>query len=89
MRQRSTEVIRFIYGQTQGSLPIIGVGGIFTADHAWEKMTAGASLLQLYTGWIYKGPWIIPNILRGLLEKLETHNLNHISEAIGMANKHN
>ncbi|ACB00176.1 MULTISPECIES: quinone-dependent dihydroorotate dehydrogenase [unclassified Picosynechococcus] len=89
VRQRSTEVIRFIYGQTQGSLPIIGVGGIFTADHAWEKMTAGASLLQLYTGWIYKGPWIIPNILRGLLEKLETHNLNHISEAIGMANKHN
>ncbi|WP_030008225.1 quinone-dependent dihydroorotate dehydrogenase [Picosynechococcus sp. NKBG042902] len=89
VRQRSTEVIRFIYEQTQGSLPIIGVGGIFTADHAWEKITAGASLLQLYTGWIYKGPWIIPNILRGLLEKLETHNLNHISEAIGMANKHN
>ncbi len=89
VRQRSTEVIRFIYEQTQGSLPIIGVGGIFTADHAWEKITAGASLLQLYTGWIYKGPWIIPNILRGLLEKLETHNLNHISEAIGMTNLHN
>jgi dihydroorotate dehydrogenase len=84
VRQRSTEVIRFIYEQTQGSLPIIGVGGIFTADHAWEKITAGASLLQLYTGWIYEGPWIVPNILRGLLAKLEAHNLSHISEAIAL-----
>ncbi|MBV5261950.1 quinone-dependent dihydroorotate dehydrogenase [Synechococcus moorigangaii CMS01] len=84
VRQRSTEVIRFIYQQTQGRLPIIGVGGIFTADHAWEKITAGASLLQLYTGWIYEGPWIVPNILRGLLQKLEAHHLSHISEAIGL-----
>ena len=84
VRQRSTEVIRFIYEQTQGSLPIIGVGGIFTADHAWEKITAGASLLQLYTGWIYEGPWVIPNILKGLLTKLEEHNLQHISEAIAL-----
>lgn len=84
VRQRSTEVIRFIYEQTQGTLPIIGVGGIFTADHAWEKITAGASLLQLYTGWIYEGPWIIPNILKGLLAKLAAHNLTHISEAIAL-----
>lgn len=84
VRQRSTEVIRFIYEQTQGSLPIIGVGGIFTADHAWEKITAGASLLQLYTGWIYEGPWIVPNILKGLLAKLDDHNLTHISEAIAL-----
>ncbi|HEY9862009.1 MAG TPA: quinone-dependent dihydroorotate dehydrogenase, partial [Candidatus Obscuribacterales bacterium] len=49
VRQRSTEVIRFIYQQTQGQLPIIGVGGIFTAEDAWEKITAGASLVQVYT----------------------------------------
>ncbi len=84
IRQRSTEVIRFIYQQTHGTLPIIGVGGIFTAEDAWEKITAGASLLQLYTGWIYEGPWIIPNILNGLLAKLEAYNLNHIHEAIAL-----
>ncbi|MGB2924664.1 MAG: quinone-dependent dihydroorotate dehydrogenase [Limnothrix sp.] len=89
VRQRSTDVIHFIYEQTQGALPIIGVGGIFTADHAWEKLTAGASLLQLYTGWIYEGPWIIPNILKGLLAKLEAHNLSHISEAIALDHRQN
>ena len=47
LRQRSTDIIRFIYQKTNGTLPIIGVGGIFTADDAWEKITAGASLLQL------------------------------------------
>lgn len=84
VRQRSTEVIRFIYEKTEGTLPIIGVGGIFLAEHAWEKITAGATILQLYTGWIYEGPWIIPNVLKGLLAKLDEHNLNHISEAIAL-----
>ncbi|WP_009543958.1 quinone-dependent dihydroorotate dehydrogenase [Crocosphaera subtropica] len=84
IRQRSTEVIRFIYEQTQGTLPIIGVGGIFTAEDAWEKITSGASLLQLYTGWIYQGPWCISNINRGLVRKLEKYKLSHISEAVGM-----
>ena len=83
IRTRSTEVIRFIYQQTQGKLPIIGVGGIFTAEDAWEKITAGASLLQLYTGWIYQGPWLIPQLLQGLIDKLEKHGYNHISEAVG------
>ena len=84
VRQRSTEIIRFIYEKTEGQLPIIGVGGIFTAEHAWEKITAGATILQLYTGWIYEGPWIIPNVLNGLLAKLDEHNLSHISEAIAL-----
>ena len=84
IRNRSTEVIRFIYEQTEGSLPIIGVGGIFTAEDAWEKITAGASLLQLYTGWIYQGPWCIPDIAKGLINRLEKYKLSHISEAVGM-----
>jgi dihydroorotate dehydrogenase len=83
IRKRSTDVIRFIYEQTQGTLPIIGVGGIFTAEDAWEKITAGASLLQLYTGWIYQGPWCIPDITKGLVHKLEEHKLSHISQAVG------
>ncbi|NET85422.1 MAG: quinone-dependent dihydroorotate dehydrogenase [Moorea sp. SIO1F2] len=83
LRQRSTEVIRFIWQETQGTLPIIGVGGIFTAEDAWEKITAGASLIQVYTGWIYNGPWMVRQILQGLLQKLEERGMSSISEAVG------
>lgn len=83
LRDRSTEVIRFIWKQTQGQLPIIGVGGIFTAEDAWEKITAGASLVQVYTGWIYEGPFMVRRILTSLLHKLEQTGLNCISEAVG------
>jgi dihydroorotate dehydrogenase len=86
VRQKSTEVIRFIHQQTGGSLPIIGVGGIFTADDAWEKITAGASLVQVYTGWTYNGPWMVDRVLTGLLAKLEARGLASISEAIGIGN---
>jgi dihydroorotate dehydrogenase len=84
VRDRSTEVIRFIWKETQGTLPIIGVGGIFTAEDAWEKITAGASLIQVYTGWIYEGPWMVRRILQGLLQKLDERGLGSISEAIGL-----
>lgn len=83
VRQRSTEVIRFIYQQTQGKLPIIGVGGIFTAEDAWEKITAGASLIQVYTGWVYEGPWMVRRILSGLQQKLKEKELTSIAEAVG------
>ena len=84
VKQRATEIIRFIYRETEGKLPIIGVGGIFNADDAWEKIIAGASLLQVYTGWVYEGPWMVSNVLSGLLAKLEEKGLNNISEAIGI-----
>jgi dihydroorotate dehydrogenase len=87
LRQRSTEVIQFIHQQTQGQIPIIGVGGIFTAEDAWEKITAGASLIQVYTGWIYEGPMMVRRILAGLLTKLEENGLNYISEAVGIGNR--
>lgn len=80
---RSTEIIRFIAAQTQGKMPIIGVGGIFSPEDAWEKITAGASLIQVYTGWIYEGPFIVRRILQGLLSKLEENGLNSISQAVG------
>lgn len=83
VRDRSTEIIRFIWKQTQGQMPIIGVGGIFTPEDAWEKITAGASLVQVYTGWIYEGPWMVSRILTGLLQKLKERGLVSISEAVG------
>lgn len=85
VRDRSTEVIRFVWQQTKGQLPIIGVGGIFTAEDAWEKITAGASLVQVYTGWIYEGPSMVSRILSGLLQKLEERNLSCISQAVGIS----
>jgi dihydroorotate dehydrogenase len=85
VRDRSTEIIRYIYQQTQGQMPIIGVGGIFTAEDAWEKITAGACLVQTYTGWIYEGPMMVRRILAGLLTKLEENGLTSISQAIGIS----
>ncbi|MEC4986295.1 MAG: quinone-dependent dihydroorotate dehydrogenase [Oscillatoria sp. PMC 1068.18] len=86
LQKRSTEVIRFIFQQTNGKLPIIGVGGIFSAEDAWEKITAGASLVQIYTGFVYEGPWIVKSILSGLLQQLEKHDLTSISQAVGISN---
>ena len=83
VRERSTEIIRFIYRETKGKLPIIGVGGIFTAEDAWAKIIAGASLLQVYTGWVYQGPWMVKDVLAGILTKLDAAGMTHISEAIG------
>ena len=83
VRDRSTAVIRYIYRETGGSLPIIGVGGIFTAEDAWEKITAGASLIQVYTGWVYEGPGMVKKILQGLVKKLDENGLGSIREAVG------
>jgi dihydroorotate dehydrogenase len=67
LRQRSTEVIRFLSSQSNNAFPIIGVGGIHTPEDALEKLEAGASLVQLYTGFIYEGPKLIKAINQSLL----------------------
>lgn len=87
VRDRSTEVIRFIWQHTNGKLPIVGVGGVFNADDAWEKITAGASLVQVYTGWVYEGPGMVRRILQGLVQKLDEHGMTCLKDAIGFANK--
>lgn len=84
LRDRSTEIIRHLYKQTRGSVPIIGVGGIFSAADAWEKLTAGACLLQLYTGLVFEGPWIVREIVGGLLNLLEENGLEYLSKAVGL-----
>ncbi len=80
---RSTECVRHIYAQTGGKLPIIGVGGIFDANDAWEKILAGASLLQLYTGLVYRGPGVVKEIVDGLRAKLTQNGFANLSEAVG------
>ena len=68
LRERATEVIRYIHDASKGQIPIIGVGGIHSAEDAIEKLEAGASLVQLYTGFIYEGPGIVKKINEALLQ---------------------
>jgi dihydroorotate dehydrogenase len=83
LKTRSTEVVRHLYRQTRGSLPIIGVGGIFDAADAWEKIAAGASLVQVYTGLVYEGPTISRDIVTKLIERLETRGIGRLRQAVG------
>lgn len=69
LRERSTEVIRFLSEKSNKAFPIIGVGGIHSAEDAIEKLDAGASLLQLYTGFIYEGPALVKQINKAILKK--------------------
>jgi dihydroorotate dehydrogenase len=85
LRQRSTEVVRYLYRRAQGRIPIIGVGGIFSADDAYEKICAGASLVQLYTGLIYRGPGLPRRINAGLVRLLQRDGWTHVAEAVGSA----
>jgi len=78
-----TRFISHIYRNTGGRLPIIGVGGIFDAYDAYEKIKAGANAVQIYTGWIYEGPGAVKRINKGLLRLLERDGLKHIAEAVG------
>ena len=86
LRNRSTQVISHIYRHTKGKLPIIGVGGIFNTDDAWEKITAGASLLQIYTGLVYEGPSIAADIVRGLIKRMEQEGVKNLKDLIGASN---
>jgi dihydroorotate dehydrogenase len=82
-----TSFVSHIYRVTRDRLPIIGVGGIFNADDAYDKIMAGANAVQIYTGWIYEGPGAVRRINRGLLKLLERDGFKHISEAVGVASK--
>ena len=83
LRARSTEVVRHLYRQSQGRVPIIGVGGIFSAADAWEKITAGASLVQVYTGMVFEGPGIARRIVTGLAERVLQAGFKDLRQAIG------
>ncbi|MBU6399558.1 MAG: quinone-dependent dihydroorotate dehydrogenase [Verrucomicrobia bacterium] len=85
LRARSTELIRHLYRQTRGVPPIIGVGGIFSAADAWEKITAGAVLVQLYTGLVFEGPAVVREIVSGLRARLAEAGFARLEQAVGTA----
>jgi dihydroorotate dehydrogenase len=84
LRWRANDVCRRVYRRTSGRVPIVGVGGIFTAEDAYERIRSGASLVQIYTALVYDGPGTFARINRGLLRLLERDRLSHISEAVGL-----
>jgi len=83
LQQISTNKIKKFYKQLNGKIPIIGVGGINSGKSAYEKIVAGASLLQLYTGLVYKGPAVVKEIKRELIQILKAERINNIKDAIG------
>ena len=83
LQRISTNIIKKFYKQLKGKIPIIGVGGINSGKSAYEKIIAGASLLQLYTGLVYKGPLLVKNIKKELIQILKNEGLNNITEAVG------
>jgi len=85
LRKRSTEVISRVFKASGGRLTVVGVGGIFTPEDAFEKVLAGASLLQAYTGFVYKGPMFAKHINEGLGRLLREEGYSHIDEAVGTA----
>jgi dihydroorotate dehydrogenase len=86
LRSRAQELVARIYSRTQGTLPIIGVGGIMTPLDAWERIRAGANLVQLYTGMIYEGPGLVRRINKGILKFLDRDGFKTIAEAVGSEN---
>lgn len=84
--QRSTEVVKKIFQFSDGKLPIIGVGGVFTAEDAFEKIAAGASLVQLYTGFVYQGMSVAREINNGLFKIFQESGLRSFNEAIRIQN---
>ncbi len=82
LQLKANQIIRHIHN-IDSNINLIGVGGIDSPESAWERICSGASLVQIYTGWIYKGPQLVPNILNGIIKQLNTHQLSNIKEAIG------
>lgn len=80
---RACEVLRVLYCAVEGKLPLIGVGGIFSAEDAYARIRAGASLIQIYTGLIYRGPLFPRALVSGLSQRLVHDGLSHIRDAVG------
>ncbi len=84
LEARATHLVRYLYRLTEGALPIIGVGGVFSAKDAYRKLRAGASLVQIYTALIYRGPGVVRDIKTGLVQLLENDGFDSIADVVGV-----
>lgn len=81
---RATQMIRYLYRKTDGQVPLIGVGGIASAEAAYARIRAGASLVQLYTGLVYEGPGLVRRIKEGLVALLHHDGFDRLADAVGI-----
>ncbi len=84
LTERSTELVREAYRLSRGRVPVVGVGGIFTAEDAYAKLRAGASLVEVYSALIYEGPGLVGRINRGLSALLERDGVRGVAEIVGV-----
>ncbi len=82
LQRKANQIISYIHNIDK-NINLIGVGGIDSPESAWERICSGASLVQIYTGWIYNGPQLVPNILNGIIKQINIHQLSNVREAIG------
>jgi len=82
LQRKANQIISHIHNIDK-NINLIGVGGIDSPESAWERICSGASLVQIYTGWIYNGPQLVPNILNGIIKQINIHQLSNVKEAIG------
>lgn len=82
LQRKANQIISHIHN-IDNNINLIGVGGIDSPKSAWERICSGASLVQIYTGWIYKGPQLVPDILNGIIKQINIHQLSNVREAIG------
>jgi dihydroorotate dehydrogenase len=85
LKSLATSFVRHLYRAVGGKLPIIGVGGIFSAEDAYEKIKAGATAVQIYTGFVYEGPAAVKHINQGLIRLIERDGYKSIAEAVGQS----
>jgi dihydroorotate dehydrogenase len=85
LKDISTEIIKKFYKETKGKVPIVGVGGIDSGKSAFEKIIAGADVVQLYTGMIYNGPGVVKKIKKELIDILKKENIKNIDQAVGIS----
>ena len=82
LQRKANQIISHIHN-IDNNINLIGVGGIDSPKSAWERICSGASLVQIYTGWIYQGPKLVPDILNGIIKQINIHQLSNVKEAIG------
>jgi dihydroorotate dehydrogenase len=87
LTNRSTAMIHQIYSMTNGEWPIVGVGGISNAEDAWDKIGAGATLIQAYSGFVFEGASLTKSVVHGLEMKMRKHGFSSLDEAVGFSHR--
>ena len=86
LTQRSREIVSTLFRELKGEVPIVGVGGVMAPEDAWQMVLAGASLVQLYTGFVYGGPGIVRDMNRHIAKRLVERDFKSIAAAVGQGN---